>query len=159
MVDRYPTSWMVARDMGYSIKAIQTVTNYEENIKAEQLIERLMDLREYYYNSKLDCKWIDDFSAVKYFADGGIESINKSLTALHLEKKEQKSSNYQKLRDETFQMLLELRCVECFKLDKSLLQFPCGHFLLCLSCYQGSKNKTCELCDSPIESVLQVYRS
>ena len=58
---RFPTSWFVARDLGYSLKAIESVTNVNENIKAGALVERLMCLHECAMNHHLDRSGIEDF--------------------------------------------------------------------------------------------------
>ena len=63
-----PTSWIVVRELGYSLKAIKEVQNIDEEIKAADLIEKLMNLYDEYYNSGLECSWIEDFSFSRKFS-------------------------------------------------------------------------------------------
>ena len=78
-------SWIVARDLGNSLKAIETVTNLNENIKAGDLVERLMDLDEHTMNAKLDRSWIEDFSMLHY-KDSEIRRMKLELSETEIKK-------------------------------------------------------------------------
>ena len=146
-----PTSYRVARDLGYSFQAIECVTHRNEKIRATELVERLMDLDEYNMKRNWDRSWIEDFSIPNYterrdtFADVDKSAPNK------------KSDLRQKLEQETFKLLCERNCIVCFQRERSLLILPCAHTVLCSSCYATLDTKRCPLCSEEIYSTAKVY--
>ena len=178
MMNGRPTSWIVARDLGFSLRAIKTVTNLNETIRAGELIERLMDLLESTTRLNLDHSWIEDFSPSNY------NEIPEFKTAIYLKQRdvtgrseERHSSKIispsssadrgihlderRKLENETFKLLCEVNCVECFERPRSILLVPCEHFVLCSHCYHKQNNyiKKCPLCQGFVTSYTNVYRS
>ena len=164
----YPISWIVARDLGYSLKAIETVTYLNENIKAGDLVERLMDLDEHTMNAKLDRSWIEDFSMLHY-KDSEIRRMKLELSETEIKKVKpsidlskcsiDESDFRKKLETETFKLLCERNCIRCFEREKSLLLLPCSHFVMCSTCYIPLETTFCPLCDEEIISTVTVYRS
>jgi len=163
---RFPTSWSVARELGYSLKAIESVTNVNENIKADALVERLMDLDEHAMNHHLDRRWIEDFSMLQCNdSENGMKLVRsgvkkKKVTfATDLSSNSTNKSDFRKkLEEETFKLLCERNCVECFKRERSLLFLPCCHSVMCSTCYVPLETMLCPICDQEIISTVNVYK-
>ena len=163
-----PISWIVARDLGYSLKAIETVTNLNENIKAGDLVERLMDLDEHAMNYNLDRSWIEYFSML-HFKDSEIRRMELELSETEIKEVKpstdlSKCSNSEsdfrkKLEIETFKLLCERNCIRCFERERSLLLFPCSHFVMCSTCYVPLETIFCPPCDGEIISTVTVHRA
>ena len=165
MMTSIPTSWVVARDLGYSFKAIETVTNLSENINAGDLVDRLMDLDEHAMNHNLDRRWIEDFSML-HCNDSEIRRIKlerygkkETSDSVLIKSSPNKSDFRRKLEQETFKLLCERNCVKCFKQERSLLFLPCSHSVMCSTCYVPFETSSCPLCDEEISSTVTVYRT
>jgi len=159
-----PTSWVVARDLGYSFKAIETVTHLNETITAGELVDRLMDLDEHAMNHHLERRWIEDVSLphcnTMTLARSGVKKVKKVRFATDVSDNSSHKSDFRKkLEEETFQLLCERNCVTCFKQERSLLFLPCSHNVMCSTCYNPFETLSCPLCDQDIASTVTVYRA